>query len=273
MAIDIALSAAVRANLLSLQGTQQLIEQTQNRLSTGLRVSSPLDDARAFFEAKSLGDAAADINEKKEGIDQAISSLTVALEAIDAVDNMVQQMKGIAISSRTATGNELVELVAQFNELRTQIDNMASDANYQGLKLINGTGTTLSVQFSNDTTSLLNIASVDLRSTSLGLSLSSAANFSLSTNITASLTEITSAIDTLRGKAQSLGSNVALLQTRLSFTSEYVNTLEEGAGKLTLADINEEGANLVARQVRQQLGVQALAFAGQSEQSVLQLFN
>ena len=145
--------------------------------------------------------------------------------------------------------------------------------NYQGLKLINGTGTTLSVQFSNDTTSLLNIASVDLRSTSLGLSLSSAVNFSLSTNITASLNEITSAIDTLRGKAQSLGSNVALLQTRLSFTSEYVNTLEEGAGKLTLADINEEGANLVALQVRQKLGVQALAFAGQSEQSVLQLFN
>ena len=73
----------------------------------------------------------------------------------------------------------------------------------------------------------------------------------MGTNIIASLNEIESAIETLRGKAQALGSNVALLQTRLAFTYEYVNTLEEGAGKLTLADINEEGANLVALQVRQ----------------------
>ena len=182
-------------------------------------------------------------------------------------------MKGIAISARTASGNELTELVGQFNELRTQVDNLTNDANYQGLNLIDGTGTTLSISFSNDTTSVLDIASVDLRVATTGLSISSAASFSVGTNIIASLNEIESAIETLRGKAQALGSNVALLQTRLAFTSEYVNTLEEGAGKLTLADINEEGANLVALQVRQQLGIQALAFAGQSEQSVLQLFN
>ncbi|MHC8509130.1 MAG: flagellin [Rhodospirillales bacterium] len=70
-----------------------------------------------------------------------------------------------------------------------------------------------------------------------------------------------------------MGSNVALLQTRLRFTTDYVNTLEAGAGKLTLADINEEGANLLALQTRQQLGISALAFAGQAEQSILALFN
>ena len=91
MATDIALSAAVRSNLLSLQDTRDLIERTQNRLSTGLRVSSPLDDARAFFEAKSLADAGSDLNKKKEGIDQSISSVTVALEAIDAVDNLASR--------------------------------------------------------------------------------------------------------------------------------------------------------------------------------------
>ena len=86
------------------------------------------------------------------------------------------------------------------------------------------------------------------------------------------MAELDSAVSTLRGEAQSLGSRIALLQTRLDFTSKYVNNLEEGAGKLTLADINEEGANLVALQTRQQLGMAALSFAGQSEQAVLQLF-
>ena len=66
---------------------------------------------------------------------------------------------------------------------------------------------------------------------------------------------------------------MTFLQTRLDFTKQYVNNLTEGADKLTLADINEEGANLVSLQTRQQLGIQALAFAGQSEQAVLRLFS
>ena len=77
----------------------------------------------------------------------------------------------------------------------------------------------------------------------------------------------------MRGRAEELGSNIALLQTRLDFTASYVNVLEAGGDKLTLANITEEGANLVALQTRQQLGISALAFAGRSEQSVLQLFN
>ncbi len=81
-----------------------------------------------------------------------------------------------------------------------------------------------------------------------------------------------SALTTLRTQAQNLGTNVAVLQTRLDFTESYVNTLEVGAAKLVLADLNEEGANLLALQTRQQLGIQALAFAGQAEQSILALF-
>ena len=81
-----------------------------------------------------------------------------------------------------------------------------------------------------------------------------------------------SALATLRANASTLGSNVALLQTRLDFTEQYVNIIETGAAKLTLADINEEGANLLALQTRQQLGISALAFAGQAEQGILSLF-
>ncbi len=76
----------------------------------------------------------------------------------------------------------------------------------------------------------------------------------------------------MRTKTKTLGSNVALLQTRREFTESYVNTLQTGADKLTLADLNEEGANLLALQTRQQLGIQALAFAGHAEQGILALF-
>ncbi len=272
MATNINLSAAVRENLLALKSTEVLIARTQGRLSTGLKVAEPIDDPRVFFEAKALSDNARDVGEKKEGVDQAISSVKTALEGIEGVDALVQQMKGLLISAKTATGAALTSIVSQYNTLRTQVDNLARDANYQGLNLINGTGQTLTVQFSTDTLSFLSIASVDLRVATTGLSLTSAANFSLTSIVDAALAEVNAAITTLRGQAQSLASNVAILQTRLDFNKAYVNLHEEGAGKLNLADITEEGANLVALQTRQQLGINSLAFAGQAEQSILRLF-
>ena len=86
------------------------------------------------------------------------------------------------------------------------------------------------------------------------------------------ISALDSALSTLRTQSQVLGTNVAVLQTRLDFTEAYVNTLQAGSSKLTLADLNEEGANLLALQTRQQLGIQALAFAGQAEQGILALF-
>jgi flagellin len=87
------------------------------------------------------------------------------------------------------------------------------------------------------------------------------------------VTTLDNAISNLQGIGASLGTNVAILQTRLSFTSDYINTLTDGSGKLTLADLNEEGANLQALQTRQQLGIQALSISGQQQQAILQLLH
>lgn len=272
---EITLSAAVRANLLNLASTQSLINQTQNRLATGLKIASPIDDAKLYFEAKGLSDRASDFRQLRDGIDQAVSQVKVALDAVDAIDSLVSQLKGLAISAKSATGSELTSITTQYNDLRAQIDLLASDAQYQGLNLVNDTAASLTVSFGTLTSSLLTIAAQDLNASS-GLLITSAgtgaASFSVAGNIDSAIAELDAAITTLRGAASALGSNVGLLQTRLDFTKSYVNALEGGAVKLTLADINEEGANLVALQTRQQLGISALAFAGQSEQSVLSLF-
>lgn len=271
---DISLSAAVRSNLLSLQNTSDLIGRTQERLSTGLKINSPIDDAKIFFEAKALNDRAATIGEKKGDIDQAVSSVSVALEAVNAIDSVVDQLKGLAISAQSATtAAEFTELNTQYNSLISQIDNIAADASYQGLNLVNGTGSTLSVSFSESTASKLTVASVDLTNASTGLSITTGATLSATSLNTCAINQLDSAIATLGSKAKTLGSNVALLQTRLDFTEKYVNELETGADKLRLADMTTEGANLVALQTRQQLGISSLSFAGQAEQAVLQLFN
>jgi flagellin-like hook-associated protein FlgL len=525
MANDIALSAAIRSNLLALQNTQSLQDHTQGHLSTGLKVSSAVDDPVAYFQSKALSDRASDFQNNKDNIDQGISSLSTALQGITSIQTLVSQLKGLALSAQSASSNQIGGLVAQYNNLRTQINSMAADTSYQGLNLINGDGGTLDVVFSNLTGSNLTVGSVDASVNANGLNivkaytsnggfqlgfqsvasgklvgegntipvtysgtaallsgnysfaygtqdltiqvasaggfsaggLTTTANFvpgtvfslmvgsntfnansisaynvcsgstggnagfentsgnffiSLDTQTAATVTttngfavsitidgltgntlltgtytfnyggqavsfivgtgasdsgafdsstvyhngdkltlnivtgaaaftgngtgnaigyltggftqtvisvsgysfagnssnviyacmsgtsgdnvstvdgqsfidsnligavnnlvqHLNTNLETLRSYAQGLGTNVALLNTRLDFTNSYMNLLNAGSGKLTLADLNQEGANLLALQTRQSLGIQSLSFAGQNEKSILQLF-
>lgn len=268
------LTEAIRGNLLSLQRSARAIDQTQTRLSTGLAVNSALDDASAFFTARALNNRASDLQSLKSNTDLAISTVQAALDGIDSITDLVQQAKGLA-SNAKATGNtnERSTLAVQFNELLSQIDSLANDATFNGINLLQASPDNLDVVFNEDNTSNLTITGLDATTASTGINIAVAANnFGLNANIDTALTAISSALTTLRGNAATLGSNATILKTRLNFTENLTNTLESGAGKLTLADLNEESANLLALQTRQQLGLNSLALAAQSERAILSLF-
>lgn len=301
---EVTLSSAVRANLLSLQQTTSLINRTQGRLSTGLAVDSPVDDAIRYFQAKSLSERGADLNDRKTAIDQGVSSLSTALEAATALEDLTKQIKGVIDSARSGDSDQRKEFRLQIEELGKQIQKLVNDASYQGLNLLNSTASTLSVRFSDKVDSKLQVTGNDFNIsaffldtagtaaytlagasgtvllTELGFAQKlSAFNFSIAATLATfneqadlAIARLDKTISNLRAKAASLANNVAVLQVRLDFTKEYVDILSAGAGKLTLADLNEEGANLLALQTRQQLGIQALAFAGQAEQGILGLF-
>lgn len=290
---DITLTSTSRANLLSLNQTTDLANRTQSRLSTGLKVSSAVDDATAYFAAKGLSDRATDFTTRKGDIDQGISSLKTALNATESADKILKQLKGVAISAKTADDTTKADLTKQFGDLLNQLNSLLGDASYQGTNLINGTSQSLTVRFSEVTSAQLTVTSRDLRAgalitavadgtaegTAIADTLIGTSGFAgiaasaLITTINDVTESIDKAVSTVRAAASNLGSNITLLQTRSDFSTKYVNALTEGSDKLTLADLNEEGANLVALQTRQQLALKALSFAGQSEQSVLSLFN
>ena len=274
MADPINLSSSVRTNLLTLQRTSGFIADTQTRLSTGLRVNTALDDAAAFFTAKGLSDTATDFDALKSNIDLAISTIQTAIDGIDAIAELVNQAKGLA-SNAKATGNtsERSTLAVQFNELLGQINTIANDSSFNGTNLLQATPDNLAVEFNTDNTSNLTITGLDSTTATSGINIAVAANnFGLNANIDTALTAISSALTTLRSNASTMGSRNTILSTRLDFTENLVNTLEGGTGKLTLADLNEESANLLALQTRQQLGINSLALAAQSERSILALF-
>lgn len=274
MAQSISLGAASRSNLLSLQSTTSLIGRTQNRLSTGLKVSSAVDDASAFFAARALNNRAGDLSKVKDKVDQAVSTVKSAIQAIDSASSIVEQIKGLAESAKAAsTAADRSSLGNQAERLATQLNNLINDASYGGVNLVKATPDNLQVNFNEDSTIELTIAGQNLSAAQLGADISTVTNnWGTVGDVNADIDEYTSALGQLRTASQTFGANSTLLSTRLDFTKTLVNTLTEGADKLTLADLNEEGANLLSLQTRQQLGINALSLASQSEQAVLSLF-
>ena len=274
MAENFNLSAAVRTNLLSLQTTARGIDQTNRRLSTGLEVNTPQDDASAFFTARTLNNRSSDLIDLKSTIDLSISAVQAAINGLDSISELAKQAKGLAEAAKaTGNTNERSTLAVQFNTLLTQINQVTNDASFNGINLLKATPDNLEVAFNEANTSNLTITGLDSTTATSGINIAVAANnFGLNANIDTALTAIGSALTTLRSNAATLGSNNTILGTRLNFTRNLVDTHETGSGKLTLADLNIESANLLALQTRQQLGLNSLALASLSEQSVLALF-
>eukprot|EP00913_Durusdinium_trenchii_P005253 g4899.t1 len=210
------------------------------------------------------------------GISASITSNgSFRIEADDGSDLVIASGVGsvatdLGINGTFDNGQNRTQFEGDFNGLRTQIDELALDASYQGINLLSGDD--LTVNFNESQTSQLTIQGVTLNSAGLGVTAVSADDFTNDATIRSFIAELDGAISTLRAQASTFGANLGVVEIRQGFTDNMVNTLETGAAKLTLADTNEEGANLLALQTRQSLGTTALSIAAQAEQNVLQLF-
>ena len=266
---DISLTSGMRSNLVSLQGTVELLNRTQERLATGKRVNSPLDNATNYFVAKSHMDRASDLSVRKDGMGEAIQTVKAANAGITAITDLIASAKGIAQSALSAGATERAALATQFGQIRTQIDELAKDSGYKGTNLLDSG--TLQVKFNEDGTNALSIAGFDATTSGLGIS-AAAGSWASDTNINAAVANLDTALTTLRSEAKTLSSNLNIITTRNTFTQGMINVLTEGATNLTAADTNEEGANMLMLQVRQSLGTTALSLSAQAAQSVLRLF-
>ena len=294
---DITLSSATRTNLLSLQRTTGLIGRTQERLASGLKVNSAIDDALSFFKARNLNSRASDLQNIKDGITDGINVIRSAIQGLESIESILKQMKALAQSAISSPESSTrAKLASQFNELRSQVDNLAEDSSFNGVNLLkNSTAAfaagadTLTVKFNERTeTAAINqliISGVSTSDFATIVATSAIATGTAGSNTvwgqtgTAAVTAINSAIRaidsaliTVRQVGQELGTNSALLEIRRSFTDDIINTLKGGASDLVNADLNEESANLLSLQTRQQLGTISLSIAQQSEQAILRLF-
>ncbi len=158
----------------------------------------------------------------------------------------------------------------EFNSLLTQIDQIAADARINGKNLL--AGDSLSVVFNETGTSSLTVAGISVDSSGLGISTTATSAFDTDGLIDTALAEIDAALNTLSMQSSMFGSKLSVVQIREDFTKALINTLQTGADNLTLADINEESATLLALQARYQIAVVTLSIAAKREEAVLRLF-
>ncbi|HRH79812.1 MAG TPA: hypothetical protein PLW81_02075 [Thiobacillaceae bacterium] len=283
---DITLTSAMRANLVSLQNTTTLLGRTQERLATGLKVNTAVDNPASYFAARGHNLRATLMDGLKDNISEAIQTVKAADKGVGGILSTIESVRGIITQARAALNDTVTSattlsgLTSQYNSLLEQLNNIRQDSSYKGINFLSGTSTTLTVNFNENATTKLNISGFDASAS--GLSLSGGAASGVGTLTSASLSgtasldniesRLNSAIASLQTKSSELAANLSILTTRQTFLTDMINTLRDGATALTVADTNEEGANLLILQTRQQLGTTALGLSAQAAQSVLNLF-
>ncbi|WP_153768401.1 flagellin [Labrenzia sp. CE80] len=176
---DIVLSSAVRENLLSLKNTAGLQSTTQNRLATGLKVNSALDNPNSFFTASGLNDRASDLSNLLDNMGQAVQTIRAADDGLTGITRLVESAKAIANQAlQTQSEYQRKTYTEQYNDILDQIEDLARDSDYKGKNLLAGLGNELQVIFNEDSTSNLTVDPVDFTDTTLstGLALSDLEN-------------------------------------------------------------------------------------------------
>ncbi len=285
MAQDITLTAAMRSNLVSLQNTTTLLNRTQERLATGKKVNSALDNPLNFFAAAAHMLRADNLTARKDGMTEAIQAIKAADSGISGVKTLLEAANGLVETARSESGTRATT-EAQFNTVMRQIRLLAADSKYKGTNFIvtgaagslSGTATTLDVLFNEAGSNKLTLVGFDGRNSKLAtangslLLTAAGVNFSKASILNLVASAITSAVNSLQSQSSKLASNLAIVNARLEFTTSTVNIEKGGADNLTLADMNEEGASMLMLQTRNQLGTTSLSLASQAAQSILRLF-
>jgi flagellin-like hook-associated protein FlgL len=269
---SISLSSGIRNNLLSLQNTASLLNQTQTRLGTGKKVNSAVDNPANYFTSVSLKNRADDLTARLDGIAKGVSTVKAADAGIKSITTLVKQLKGIVQDAQGTTNTtDRQTLASRYNTVIQQINDVAEDSGYDGINLLQSGS--LTVEFSAKAgDSTLGLTGFSGNATAADLAIATqGASFTDAAALTSVVTQLENAEVTLRNKSRELSANLGVLTARQDFTKEMVNTLTTGADNLVTADTNEEAANLLALNTQQSLGVNALSLASQQAQSVLRL--
>ncbi len=260
--------------LQNLNATSSDLQATQNRISTGLKVSSAKDDGAAYAIAQSQRATVSSLDAVKDSLSRGSSVVDVSMSAGESVSDMLSQLKekALAASDTSLDTTSRDALKNDFESIRDQITKTLSNATFNGINLVDGSNASIAALANAGGTSTITVAGQDMSLGGSVVTLSTNASFSSATSASNLLTTIDTSINNVSASLAKLGTSSKALENHMNFVGKLQDSLTAGIGNLVDADMAKESAKLQALQTKQQLGIQALSIANQSTSTVLSLF-
>jgi flagellin len=263
--------------LLALQNlsmTQAQLAKTQTIISTGKTINTAQDNGAIWSIANTMTGKVSALDAVKDSLNRGVSTVDVAMAAGQTVSDLLTQLKtkALAASDTSLDTTSRASMNQDFKSLLTQITTVVTNANFNGVNMIDTGGTTVQSLASDNGTSKITVAAQDLSLGGANVTIAATASFTTAAAASAYVTTLTTDITKVNNALTALGTGANALSGQLTFVNNLQNTLNTGISNLVDADMASESAKLQALQTKQQLGIQALSIANQSTSSLLSLF-
>ena len=274
MTLSVNTNAGAMIALQNLNSTSSSLQQTQNIISTGLKVASAKDDGATYAIAQSQRATVSSLDAVKDSLNRASSSVDVAMSAGDSITDMLTQMKekALAASDTSLDTTSREALNTDFQSLRDQITKTITNASFNGINLLDGSLPNLQALANAQGSSRLTVTSENMSLGGTIVTVATTASFATATSASNLLSTLDTSINNVSSALAQLGTSSKAIDNHATFIGKLQDSIQAGIGNLVDADMAKESAQLQALQTKQQLGVQALSIANQAPQVALSLF-
>ena len=274
MAFSVNTNVGAIIALQNLSATASQLQQSENRISTGLAVATAKDNGAIWAIAQNTRSQVSSLDVVKQSLQRGQSVADVANTAGTSISDLLTQLqqKALAASDTSLDPTSRAALNNDFIALRNQITTVVTNASFNGTNLLNGSVANIQLLANAAGTSTVTVAGQNLSLGGANVTIAATASISTAALATTQLGLLNTSITNVSSALASLGTASKGVDSQLSFVGKLQDTLTAGVGNLVNADLAKESATLQALQTKQQLGIQALSIANSSTAALLGLF-
>lgn len=281
MALTVRTNVGALSAIKTLNGTQNSLTKSLGRVSTGSRINSAADDAAGLSVSSRMKSDNVSLKAAMRNTNDGISLIQTAEGGLTEIYNILTRMRELTVqaSNDTYSSADRNQIKIEFDQLRTEISRITSDANFNRISVLSSSSTlNFQIGINNSTNNQFSIAMSTIGTTIQGLGISAGIANIHATNLTASvaamrntITLIDTALSSVNNKRARLGAFQNRLESALNTASNYSQNLSAAASQISDVDYASESADLTKFQIMQQAGVAALGQAKAIPQSILSL--
>lgn len=267
-------NVAAMAALSNLNATNRQLNIVQNRINTGLAVASAKDNGAIYAIAQNMRAEIGGMRAVNQSLSRGTSTVDVGMAAAEGISDILIEMKEKALAAADASidTSSRSALNEDFTALRDQIRTMYSNAEFNGVNIIDGSTANIQSLADADASSFITVAGEDFSLSGAIISLTSTQNVATQAAASTTIATVDASLQNVNEALARLGTASKKLEVHSIFIDKISDALRAGVGNLVDADLAAESAALQALQVKQQLGIQALSIANQAPQTLLGLF-